>query len=132
LGFYGLGLVKIGLVIFSLIFYSFGVSFLGASFLLLYLLWATIDLYLILSNKITSDASGTVVNNEGAKYQSIALIFAVVGGLFALDRFYLGYRTLGLLKLFSFGGFGLWVVVDFILLLLNSLKDADGKPLVQG
>jgi len=132
LGFYGLALVKVGIIIFSIIFYSFNVPALGSFFLILYVTWAIIDLYLILSSQINTDVNGIEVSNAGTKYQSIALIFAVVGGFLALDRFYLGHRTLGLLKLFSFGGFGLWVVVDFILIMLNSLKDSDGNEMIQG
>ncbi|NOR79233.1 MAG: NINE protein [Methyloprofundus sp.] len=81
---------------------------------------------------MNSHMYGTPVDNSGVKYQSIALIFAITGGFLALDRFYLGHRTLGLIKLFSFGGFGLWVVVDFVLILLNSLKDSNGESMVQG
>ena len=132
LGFYGLALVKVGILIFSLIFYSANIPALGTLLLLLYVTWAIIDLYLILSARINADVKGVPVNNAGTKYQSIALIFAVVGGFLALDRFYLGHRTLGLLKLFSFGGFGLWVMVDFILIILNSLKDSEGNEMIQG
>ena len=53
------------------------------------------------------------------------------GGFVGLDRFYLGYRSLGMLKLFTFGMFGIWVVLDIIQLILNTLKDCDGKPLIQ-
>ena len=66
------------------------------------------------------------------KKNPIALILALIGGFLALDRFYLGYRTLAIIKLFSFGGFGLWVMVDFILIITNSLKDSEGKVMVQG
>ena len=50
------------------------------------------------------------------------------GGLGA-DRFYLGYRWLGFLKLVTFGGLGLWAFADFISLLNDNLRDADGLPL---
>jgi len=132
LGFYGLALIKVGLIIFSLIFYSFNIPFIGSFLLFIYSIWAIVDIYLAISGRFSSDINGVVINNKGEKSQSITLILVLIGGFLALDRFYLGYRTLGILKLFSFGGFGLWVIVDFILIITNSLKDAEGKPMVQG
>lgn len=48
------------------------------------------------------------------KSQSVAFTFAVLGGPFGLDQFYLGAGTKGLLKLLTFGGFGLWWIADII------------------
>jgi len=47
-------------------------------------------------------------------------------GFLGVDRFYLGYGVLGLIKLFTFGGFGLWWLIDVVLLLMNRLPDAEG------
>jgi len=47
-------------------------------------------------------------------------------GPFGADRFYLGYGVLGLLKLVTLGGFGLWWLLDVLLILTNTLKDANG------
>jgi TM2 domain-containing membrane protein YozV len=50
-------------------------------------------------------------------------------GLMGIDRFYLGYAGRGLLKMFTLGGFGIWVCYDLIMLLLGLMKDAEGKTL---
>jgi hypothetical protein len=50
-------------------------------------------------------------------------------GLIAVDRLYLGYAGLGLLKMFTLGGFGIWVCYDLVMLLLGIMKDSDGKTL---
>ena len=63
------------------------------------------------------------------KSWTTALCLSVFLGLFGMDRFYLGYGVLGLLKLFSFGGFGLWWLLDVVLILANRLKDSDGGVL---
>ena len=59
----------------------------------------------------------------------IAFCLSVFLGPFGVDRFYLGYGVLGLVKLLTLGGFGVWWVLDVILLLLNCLRDAEGGVL---
>jgi len=41
----------------------------------------------------------------------------------------LGYTGLGLAKLFTFGGLGIWAFVDFVLIALRKVPDRQGKPL---
>ena len=62
------------------------------------------------------------------RWVSAVRISLFAGGLGA-DRFDLGDRWLGLLKLVTFGGLGLWAFADFISLLNDNLRDADGLPL---
>jgi TM2 domain-containing membrane protein YozV len=50
-------------------------------------------------------------------------------GNFGVDRFYTGEIGLGLLKLFTGGGFGLWAAIDVILLLAGVRKDKWGRTL---
>ncbi|AKF41293.1 hypothetical protein MCANUFG4_00623 [Mycoplasmopsis canis UFG4] len=47
-------------------------------------------------------------------------------GVLGIDRFYAGRTLLGLLKLFTAGGFGILAFIDFILALLGLMKDSDG------
>lgn len=60
----------------------------------------------------------------------VALILSIFFGHIGVDRFYLGYVGLGLLKLFTFGGCGVWWLVDIILIATRKLPDSDGMPLV--
>ncbi|THB64411.1 MAG: TM2 domain-containing protein [Spirochaetaceae bacterium] len=77
------------------------------------------------------DEQGREIAADTVKYQSVALVFALFLGVFGFDRFYLGHRSIGMLKLFTFGGFGLFSAIDLILIFLNSIKDAQGNALVQ-
>jgi TM2 domain-containing membrane protein YozV len=61
----------------------------------------------------------------------VALILSILLGTFGVDRFYLGYVGLGILKLVTLGGCGIWWLVDVILIAMNKLPDALGNPLRQ-
>lgn len=50
-------------------------------------------------------------------------------GVLGIDRFYLGYTGLGILKLITFGGCGLWALIDLILIVMGRMTDANGRPL---
>lgn len=56
-----------------------------------------------------------------------ALILALTLGGFGADRFYLGHWQEGIGKLFSFGGLGVWTLVDALLIGIHHLGPADGS-----
>ncbi len=68
---------------------------------------------------------------QGQKEWILALIFSIVLGTLGVDRFYLGYVGLGILKLVTLGGCGVWWLIDVILIALNRIPDAQGRPLKQ-
>lgn len=55
------------------------------------------------------------------------LLSIFVGGL-GIDRFYLGYTGLGVAKLLTLGGLGIWALIDLIMVCTGSLRPADGSP----
>ena len=58
-----------------------------------------------------------------------ALLLSIFLGQLGVDRFYLGYIGLGVLKLLTGGGCGIWWLVDVIMIATDSLKDGKGRPL---
>lgn len=63
--------------------------------------------------------------------KQIALFFSIFTGVLGADRFYLGYTKLGVLKLLTAGGAGIWALIDFIRIGVDSLRPADGSPWVE-
>lgn len=62
------------------------------------------------------------------EFLTTAIISWFLGAL-GVDRFYLGYTGLGIAKLLTCGGLGVWALIDFILILLRKVPDANGRPL---
>ena len=75
----------------------------------------------------TAAISGPVLVSD--KSFVVTWLLALLLGMFAADRFYLGKVGTGLLKLFTFGGLGVWVLVDLILVLTGAQRDKQGRML---
>jgi TM2 domain-containing membrane protein YozV len=66
-------------------------------------------------------------NPKTHKKKVVLLVLSTIFGYSGADRFYTGQIGLGLLKLFTLGGIGVWYFVDMLIVLINSLtKSKEG------
>jgi len=63
------------------------------------------------------------------KSKTTALILSIFLGAYGIDRFYLGYTGLGIAKLLTGGGLGIWWLIDLIFIITDKMKDAQGNDL---
>jgi TM2 domain-containing membrane protein YozV len=65
--------------------------------------------------------------NVSPKSRLATTILAWVLGGLGIDRFYTGHIVLGILKLITGGGFGIWWIIDFIMAVTGKRKDKQGN-----
>lgn len=73
-------------------------------------------------NRIESNAEA-----KGDKSQLVALLLAFFLGGLGIHRFYLGYTWQGVVQLLTGGGCGIWSLIDFIRIIIGTLKPKGGE-----
>ncbi|GAA3922584.1 TM2 domain-containing protein [Actinoplanes auranticolor] len=74
----------------------------------------------------TQTATGT-----GSKSWVVALVLSFFVGVLGIHRFYVGKIGTGVLMLITFGGFGLWALIDFIMIAVGKFTDKQGLALAR-
>ncbi|WP_313356497.1 Ltp family lipoprotein [Microbacterium sp.] len=72
---------------------------------------------------------GTASAATGEKSFLTTWLLAMLVGVLGVDRFYLGKVGTGILKLVTFGGIGVWALIDLIMVLTGATRDKAGRPL---
>ena len=62
-------------------------------------------------------------------WTTLLILSVLLGGL-GVDRFYAGHIGLGVLKLLTVGGCGIWALIDIIMVATGKFTDADGLAIV--
>ncbi len=56
-----------------------------------------------------------------------ALLLCFFLGWIGVHRFYVGKVGTGVAMIFTLGGFGIWVLIDFIMIIVGGFTDVNGK-----
>ncbi len=68
------------------------------------------------------------IENNKQKTWNVTILLSTFFGWLGLDRLYLR-NILGIVKLITLGGLGIWWVIDIILIIFNKIKDSRGYKL---
>lgn len=96
-----------------------------------------VDMFMMMNNKYlpesqilfirehllaADDSKESLLHAVQFKDPTIALILSLLTGNLGIDRFYIGDTGLGIGKLITCGGFGLWTIIDWFLI-MNSTRE---------
>ncbi len=97
-------------------------------------IWVLVDLVMIISGDFKDSYNRPLdqqpVMGGSRDWMTTAFLCLFLGWL-GVHRFYTGHVITGLLQLFTFGGFGLWVLVDLVMIYTDSFKDDMGMLLTR-
>ena len=75
----------------------------------------------------TPSSFDQVEEGTSGKSQLVALLVCIFVGGIGIHRFYLGYIGIGIIQLLTLGGFGIWTLIDLIMIITGDLKPKDGE-----
>ena len=65
-------------------------------------------------------------SEENVKSKIVLIIISFLGlGVLGIDRMYAGQIGLGVLKLLTLGGLGIWAFIDWIFVLINAISKSE-------
>lgn len=70
------------------------------------------------------------LRGEGKDWLTTLLLCFFLGFL-GIHRFYTGHTVIGVVQLLTLGCCGIWTLIDFIIIIVGTFKDAKGNLLVK-
>ncbi len=67
------------------------------------------------------------LDSESQNRWLLTLLMCWFLGVWGVHRFYTGHIAIGVIQLLTFGGCGIWYLVDLILIIIGSYKDSNGN-----
>ena len=76
---------------------------------------------------------GNIQTKRFPKQRHFLAVFflSFMWGFVGVDRMYLGKWGTGLLKLVTLGGFGIWVLIDLTMIMAGTMRDKQGREMLQ-
>lgn len=65
---------------------------------------------------VIDDSKWAMISTVQLKDPTTSLIVSILAGAFGIDRFIIGDTGLGIGKLLTCGGFGIWTIVDWFMI----------------
>lgn len=90
------------------------------------------EVTIIKSKEFYSDKDkGSILKSKNKdcseKSWGVTLVFCILLGFIGFHRFYVGKAGTAILMLLTLGGFGIWIIVDLVSIIINSFTDEHGK-----
>ncbi len=67
----------------------------------------------------------TASGNSEKSFVATLILCVLLGGI-GVHRFYVGKTVTGILMLLTLGGFGIWTLIDIIIIAVGNFKDSNG------